>query len=69
VVQPPAPGGSEVGTSGEPGRAWSPEIELSLDGQSTDSVAVAVAIAVVQEMFDSAVVDQSTAVAVSVAAR
>jgi hypothetical protein len=68
VAHPPGPGGSEVGTSVEPTRPWSPEIELSLDGQSTDSVAVAVAIAVVQEMFDSAVVDQSMAVAVSVAA-
>jgi hypothetical protein len=58
----------EIAMSVEPAAASCPGIELSLGGQSAGPVALAVAVAVVQETVRSATCDQSVAVAVAVAA-
>jgi hypothetical protein len=58
----------EIEMSVEPAAASCAGIELSLGGQSAGPVAVAVAVAVVQETVRSATCDQSVAVAVAVAA-
>jgi hypothetical protein len=57
----------EIAMSVEPAAASGPELELSLGGQSAGPVALAVAIALVQETVRSAACDRSVAVAVAVA--